>query len=202
MNFNQFYLNFAGKDELIKLITEKGGDANAKFQENWAPLHRATYLGKLSISCVVSHVVCYLTLVYITIKFVLKSVKKCKNGFFPLNLSKNIDFNHFSIISGLHGVAGALIDNKADINIKNVEGYTALHVAAAQGHDKVAETLLKHGADIKLVSNAKWTALHQAAETGQSKIIEILLKAGAEVDAKEEDDWTALMLAAREGTLS
>lgn len=43
-----FLLNsskYLGKEELIKLFIEKGADANAKYQENWAPLHRATYLG-------------------------------------------------------------------------------------------------------------------------------------------------------------
>lgn len=174
---------FSGKPELIKLFVEKGADANAKYLENWAPLHRATYLG-------------------------------------------------------LDKIASALIENKANVNIQNVEGISALHVASAQGklyctglptevtqhffqqiflikikaisfvnwfrpfifnsgHDKVVEALIKGNADVKLLSNAKWTALHQAAETGQAKIVEILLKAGVEVDAREEDDWTPLMLAAR-----
>jgi ankyrin repeat protein len=47
-----------------------------------------------------------------------------------------------------------LLDNKADFNMKSVDGSTPLHCAAVNGHTSVVELLLAKGADVNAKNNA------------------------------------------------
>ena len=40
------------------------------------------------------------------------------------------------------------VENKADVNMVEASGHTALFVAVERGHRKIAEVLVEHGADV------------------------------------------------------
>lgn len=48
-------------------------------------------------------------------------------------------------------------------NVKDADGYTALHYASIKGHVRATEDLLSFGAQLAMKSNTKETVLHFAA---------------------------------------
>ena len=88
---------------------------------------------------------------------------------------------------------------KADPNMANAKGSTALTLAAQNGHEQVARDLLKAGAVVSAQTNTGGTALMLAAQNGHEQVARDLLKAGASVDETEGKGWTALMFAAQNG---
>ncbi|KAG7238245.1 hypothetical protein INR49_031091 [Caranx melampygus] len=76
------------------------------------------------------------------------------------------------------------------LDVRDIEGRTALHLAARRGFTSCVEVLLKHQASYTLKEHRhKWTALHAAAAEGQMDCL-LLLVNGNKVPT------TALMLAA------
>ena len=68
-----------------------------------------------------------------------------------------------------------LIQSGAQVNrIDTVEGWTALMVAAAEGHQPVVEVLLRHGADIEITDQDGDAAIDHARERGQTHIVDLL----------------------------
>ena len=93
-----------------------------------------------------------------------------------------------------------LLEKGSDVNGRNDEGCTALHLAAAHGDGPLLALLLAKGADHSAVDGKKRTALHVAAEAGHDHVLRNLVRAGCLIDAKDSDGLcTPLHLAARAG---
>jgi ankyrin repeat protein len=74
----------------------------------------------------------------------------------------------------------ALLGKGAEVNARNAQGWTALHVAAAGGDLAVIALLLHHGADVHAQSHIGTTALDNAITRGGRKaVIDLLLAHGA-----------------------
>jgi ankyrin repeat protein len=88
----------------------------------------------------------------------------------------------------------------ADVNEKNTEGLTALHVAGYLGSEHSINALIAKGADINERDNENRTALHLAAYEGKFKAVESLLRHGAHKEIVEKTNgMTALHLAVVKG---
>ena len=92
-----------------------------------------------------------------------------------------------------------LIDEKVDLNAKNINKETALMEAARWGHKEVVQLLITAGADIYAQDIFGWNALMEAAMEGHTKSVKLLIHAKADLNAKNINKETALMVAARWG---
>jgi ankyrin repeat protein len=85
---------------------------------------------------------------------------------------------HWAASLGLAEMARLLIDNGADVNIRNEEGYTPLHWAAGEGQKELVVILIVHGADVNALNKRGWTPLRWAEAQSQKEIARILVAAG------------------------
>ena len=71
-------------------------------------------------------------------------------------------------------VVKLLLDNGADINIKNVDGWTALMYAAEKGCKEIVKLRIDNKADLNIKTKVGRTALDIAEQEGHQEIINIL----------------------------
>jgi ankyrin repeat protein len=82
------------------------------------------------------------------------------------------------------------------LDVKNEEGATALHIAAASGNMKAVSILISAGADINAIDDGGSTPLHQAVAANQMDVVKALVEAGAKIETFDDTGGSALNLAA------
>ena len=98
-----------------------------------------------------------------------------------------------------HDVLKKMLDLGSDPNIKDSNGWSALHYSCQLGDYNSVEILLNNGASIDAYSNNKRIPLHLAAYRGFPNIVELLLKNGSDPNYQDELKCTPLHLAAKKG---
>ncbi len=88
---------------------------------------------------------------------------------------------------------------RIDLELEDLQKWTALRWAAAYGQMAIVEILLKSEAVVDAQDQEGWTALRWAAQRGHKKIVELLIRTGASVEMPSRDEWTLLQWAAQEG---
>lgn len=91
--------------------------------------------------------------------------------------------------------AKRLIEAEADVNERNREGETPLHVACEFGCFEIAEALIEAGADVNARDNHGVTPLIKACSNIYTLLAKLLLDSGAEVNAvngRDNESYTAL----------
>lgn len=91
--------------------------------------------------------------------------------------------------------AKILLDNGADVNALDMDGQTALTLAAWNGSAAVARILTEKGADVNAIPKSGDSALMAAVDRGYVDLVRILVEKGADVNTKNEDSMTPLMTA-------
>ncbi len=95
----------------------------------------------------------------------------------------------------------ALISQKADVNVPQADGATALQWAAYDNNLALADLLIAAGADVNKANREGATPMYLASIRGSAPMIERLLKAGSDPNGAGPQGETPLMLAARNGNL-
>ena len=121
----------------------------------------------------------------------------------------------------LQRVQGFLTTNihhpDCDVNTRNADHHTVLHIAARDGHAEIVQVLVDADADVNLQANGGWplggkevnesyTPLMYAAEKKHADVVRILLDADADVaigtsEAAVPGEKTALHMAAGSGSV-
>ena len=101
--------------------------------------------------------------------------------------------------NGNRGAVQKLIQQKADVNVPQVDGATALHWAVYRDDAELLDMLIRAGADVKAANSEGVTPLSMAALFGNAPVIDRLIKAGADAKQRGPSGETMVMLAARNG---
>ena len=78
-----------------------------------------------------------------------------------------------------------LLDQVNDVNFRDSDGRTPLHVAAQYGHNDAIGMLLSRGADISIQDNGGLTPPHVAVRARQTEATAVLLSRGAVIDVTD-----------------
>lgn len=91
-------------------------------------------------------------------------------------------------------VAELLLRKGANVNEKNKDFMTPLHVAAERAHNDIMEVLQKHGAKVNALDTLGQTALHRAALAGHLQTCRLLLGYGADATLVSLQGFTAAQM--------
>ena len=89
-----------------------------------------------------------------------------------------------------------------NLDSKNYEGYTCLHIGSSFDHMDIVKTLIENNANINVKAEKSGrTILHEAAWSGKIKMAKYLISLGkrCEISAKTYDGYTAFDLARSRG---
>mgnify|MGYP003951823261 CR=1 FL=1 len=96
--------------------------------------------------------------------------------------------------------------NGVDVNARDENDSTPLHIAVWEGHKEIVELLISTGADVNANFSPRHqfnfrhsTALHSAAFKGHKEIAKLLIAAGADVNAKKQGGITPLLITVDNG---
>jgi len=92
-----------------------------------------------------------------------------------------------------------LLTQKADVNLAQADGATAIQWAAYRDDATLADLLIAAKADVKLPNREGVTPLRLAATNGSAAMIDRLIKAGANPNETGPNGETPLMYASRNG---
>lgn len=124
----------------------------------------------------------------------LRADAKSINELGETTLHKSTEDCRYSVeIDGHEAIVNLLIDNGADVNVREQDVHrTALHHTARGGREGIARILLDHGADIDARDSGGWAALHSAAQFRNETIVRLLLDRGVDINGRDMDGLAAL----------
>lgn len=182
-----------GNRDIVQLFLENKADVNIPLKDGTTPFRKALSTGNLEIAQLLFKTKALLMTTDDWLDYLKLAIDKGNLQLLREILAeKPALVNGFSPKFGSPLFAAVLIGNldlvkellslKADINARNVAGFTALHMAAEQGFDEIAVYLLENGADINAESNEGSTPLHLAVKYDQDSMLKLLLTRKYNVD--------------------
>lgn len=93
-----------------------------------------------------------------------------------------------------------LVENGANINIKDKEGNSAMHYAIENIHEDVTLLLLNRGADADAVNKKGNNPLHLASAVNNKELACLVVKHVSDIEIKNSDGETCLHIAAKNDT--
>jgi len=103
----------------------------------------------------------------------------------PTAKAPDISIHQAANDGNIEAVKQALNDG-ADVNAKEDNGFTPLHEAANQGHKEIVELLIAKGANVNAKDEKGYTPLDQSALWGHKEIFYLLSKHGGKTKRKLE----------------
>uniref|UniRef100_A0A673KJM7 Protein phosphatase 1 regulatory subunit 16A-like n=1 Tax=Sinocyclocheilus rhinocerous TaxID=307959 RepID=A0A673KJM7_9TELE len=185
--------------DIARCLLDAGANVNACDSELWTPLHAAATCG-------------HTDLVQLLIEAGAGLLAVNADGNMPYDLCEDeATLELIEMIMAEQGITQERIDecrgakerailsdlqelvaSGADLNVKDEQGATLLHIAAANGYVSVGELLLEHRISLNDRDADGWTPLHAAACWGQIQMVELLVANGANLNTKSELDETPL----------
>ncbi|XP_063704648.1 uncharacterized protein LOC134834054 [Culicoides brevitarsis] len=124
---------------------------------------------------------------------------------FDMELQKGKALIHLLANEGNHVLLERALkacNTPVDLEIEDLNGQTALNIAARNGHPEIVKLLLNHsrGADVNHPDRDGWTPLRSASWGGHTEIVKMLIAhPGCKIDRADREGRTALRAAAWSG---
>lgn len=165
------WASFAGKTEIIKILVLKGVDVNQKNNDKETPLHTAVRQGKKAVVRLLCEAGANPNAVNNYLRSPIHFVR-------PENYSVEI--------------SRTLIENGADINLKNTYDETPLLYAVSMRDKGLVKLLIKNDVEIPTNRNQADTLLHNAAIGSLGELVDLLIKNGSDLSTKNKNGGTFL----------
>lgn len=91
-----------------------------------------------------------------------------------------------------NSVAKLLLDLKIELDTRDDDGMTALHLAVTQADEELANSIIQAGAQINVSNHQGQTPLHLAAMTSNEQLVDLLLKKGTSPNIQDRSGHTPL----------
>ena len=168
-----------GYEDAVLLLLQQGADINLNAGEFGTPISGAAACGRLK-----------------TVELLLLKGPdvNLKGGWW--------DEPPLIAASGATNVLKLLVARHANVNRRDSDSQTPLHLAILEARQSAILFLICNGADLTITDNFKETALHIAAATDQTASISELLDHGADINAQNSHGDTPLLLASGEPNLA
>ncbi|XP_076028721.1 uncharacterized protein LOC143017754 [Oratosquilla oratoria] len=85
--------------------------------------------------------------------------------------------------------------SRVDVNSRNCQGSTALHLCTRSGNSRIAQELLLHGANVDVQDFSGCTPLHHALSHGSVNVIKALVRSNADVHIQDRSSQSCRELA-------
>lgn len=183
--------------DVVRIFLDKGVDIDAKDKNGYTSLHFACCAGSPEI-----------------VNILLSKGAKVKNdsihGLTVLHFAASIStaitlINDQAVVASSDDrrseVVKILLNNGIDVDVKDEDGFTPLHIAALRNNFGFVNILLDNGANIDAEANDGSTALHCSTENNSPETLKVLLDRKAKIDAKNKLGHTPLHVAALRGKL-
>ena len=201
--------------EAIKLLIEMGADVNEKVREGHTPLLNAACYNSLEVAKILieegadvnekayGRTALLWALGTGSEKTALLLIEKgadifAKSEHTEYSFLNHEDGNsalHFASAQNLKNVVVLLVERGLDVNYKNSNGSTPLHVA----NSELVSLLVENGSNVNEKNNQGVTRLHRDAWDGKWDVVNYLLNNKASIDAISNEGETPLMYAIEEG---
>jgi ankyrin repeat protein len=148
------------------VLLESGADVNSTDDEEWTPLHEASYSGHGSV-----------------VKVLLES-----GASVDVTNDEGETSLHVACTQGHGSVVKMLLESGADDSNTGDEGRTPLHEASYSGHGSVVKVLIESGAVVNVTDDKGTSPLHSACKLEDSPfrcIVPMLILAGADTHARD-----------------
>ncbi|UYV68527.1 hypothetical protein LAZ67_6000048, partial [Cordylochernes scorpioides] len=87
------------------------------------------------------------------------------------------------------------LESGVDINVKNINGNSPLHLAAIKGNQDLVQYLVEAGAVVNSLNDSRQSPLHSAVIGRELSTASYLIDAGADVNIKDIRNWVPLLYA-------
>ena len=133
----------------------------------------------------------------------LETIQNCiANGADVNFMGPNSAALHCAAFNGHEEIVQILLDNKADLNLADKQGFYPLQLAVSKEQRTICKTLIEHGADVLVKTDKEGTLLHLAAAIDFNYILKIEGIKKIDLEAKDAFGQTALNVAASSGSYS
>lgn len=211
------YATFGKENAILEILLKMGAKKDVKNKKGQAAIHIA--VGTASVECtqvLVNHG-CDVsiqdsdndTAMHDAIgqtegqPAILTAVLNARTANFSIQNGKGFNVLQWATLkNNSQAVEVAVEKNKGIVNDKMKEGFTALHVAAANDYVELCSILVTKGkANINAVDDNLRTPLIVAVSQTHKRSVEFLITCGCDVNAKDENGNTALHIAQLKKTL-